>query len=98
MHALARCPSKPEETYGDEQSADDGDRYAFLWLQLILVVILGLLDVIQVRKEVGHDDKCADGQAKELLAPVVDTEKDEGEGLNPGVQEGVGEAGVDVER
>jgi len=98
VHALARCPSEPEETYGDEQSADDGDRHAFLWLQPILVVILGLLDVIQARKEVGHGDECADKQAEDLLAPVVATEKDEGKGLKPDLQEGIGEADVDVER
>ena len=97
MHARARCPSKPEQTYGDEQSADDGDRHAFLWLQLTLAIILGLLDVIQVREEV---DECAnegpeEEQVDELLAPAVDTEKDE---LEPDVQERVDEAGVNVER
>jgi len=103
VHALARCPSKPEQTYRDEQSADDGDGHAFLWLQLSLVVILGLLDVIQVREERGHDDECAneqseERQADELLAPVVDTEKHDGEGLEPDVQERIDEACVDVER
>ena len=103
MHALAGCPSEPEETYGDEQRADDGDGHAFLWLELTLVVILGFLYVIQVREEGGHDDERADEeaeerQAEELLAPVVDTEKDNGEGLEPDVEEGVDEADVDVER
>lgn len=60
MHALAQCPSEPEQTYWEEQSADDGDGHAFLWLELILVVTLGLLEVIQVCEEGGHDDERAD--------------------------------------
>jgi len=103
VHGLARCPPEPEQTYGYEQSADDGDRHAFLWLQLSLVVILGLLNVIQVREEGRHDDERADKeaeerQANELLAPVVDTEKDDGEGFEPNVEKRVDEAGVNVQR
>ena len=47
-------------------------------------------------------DECANEESEEeqvdkLLAPAVDTKKDEGEGLEPGVQERVDEASINVE-
>ena len=103
MYALARCPSEPEQAYGDDQSTDNRDRHPLFWLQVTLLVILGLLNVIQVREERGHDEECADEQAKErqaneLLTPVVDTDEDDGEGLEPYVEERVDQADVHVER
>jgi len=63
---------------------------------------IGLLYVIQVREERGHDDEWPDEeseerQAEELLATVVNTEKYDGEGLELDLQEGVDEADVKVE-
>ena len=94
---------EPEQTYWEEQSADDGVRREFLWLELTLVVTLGLLEVIQVR-EGGHDDERADKRPRNDRPRscsrqwYIDVEKDEVEGLKPDVQEGADEADVGVER
>jgi len=60
VHALAQFLSKPEQQlYWDEESTDDSDGRAFLWLQLTLVIILGVLDEIQVHKEGEHENEHA---------------------------------------
>ena len=47
-------PCKPEQTSEDEKNADDDDGHALLLLEPALFVTLGLLDVMQVRKEDGE--------------------------------------------
>jgi hypothetical protein len=91
VYALAGGPSEPEETDGDEEGPDDGDGHALLRFQLAILVVLRLLHVVQVREEGGHDEERADeeaeeGEADELLAPVVDAAKHDREGLEPHVE------------
>jgi len=93
----------PEQTYRDKQSTDDGNGHAFLWLELTPCHFTwALVRNTGTRRRGGYSDDCANGeseerQADELLAPVVGTEENDGEGLEPNVQERVDEADVDVE-
>ena len=98
VHALAGCLSEPEQAYGDKQGADYGDGYAFLWLELTLIIILELLDIIQHAKNGGTTMRRRKAEEPWLFAPAVDTEKGEGEGLELEVEEGIDKAGVDVGR
>ena len=107
MHALAGCPSEPEQAYGDKQGADYGDGYAFLWLELTLIIILELLYIIQHAKNGGTTMNTSTKRRRKveepwLFAPAVDTEKGESEGLEleveVEVEEGIDKADVDVGR
>lgn len=103
MNRLARRPAEPEQADGDEECADHSGLQTNLRPQFPIMVELGLDEPVAVVEKGNHDDEgthenAEEGEAFEALGEVVDLAENDGEGLEPKVEETVGEGDVEVER
>lgn len=102
MNRRARRPAEPEQADGDEERADHGGLQTNLGPEFAVLVELGLDELVAVVEKGNHDDEGTDedaeeGEPFEALGEVIDLAKDDGEGLEPEVEETVGERDVEVE-
>lgn len=103
MDIRAGSPPEPEETERDGEGADERGREPPFGLQLALGVELWLDVPALVVDEGREDDEDADedadeGRALEAQAEAVDLREDDGEALEPDVQQSVDERDVQVEQ
>ena len=96
------APAEPEETDGDEAAAYTSGREPILWFDVAVGVESGLEPLVEPVVEGGNHEEGADEDAdvgEALLAEVevVDAHEDDGEGLEPDVEEAVDEGDVHVE-
>lgn len=103
MDRRARRPAEPEQAGGDEERADHSGLQTDLGPEFAICVELGLDESIAVvvkghQDDQGADEDAEEGEAFEALGEVVDIAEDDGEGLEPEVEETIGESDVEVER
>lgn len=94
VYRLARGPTEPEQTDGHEEAAEHGRLKADLGPDFAAFVELLFLVEVEVEEEAGHRDEGANEDAEEgeaFFAEVeaVDFDEDDGEGLEPDVEEAV---------
>ncbi len=99
----ARGPAEPEEADGDEEAADEGGLEADFGAEETLFVELRLNVFVVVEEEGEHDDEGADedpeeGEAFGAEREVIDFDEDDGEALEPEVEESVDEREVHVQK
>ena len=102
MNRRARRPAEPEQADGKEERADHGGLQTNLGPEFAIVVELGLDEFVAVvekgyQDNKGTDEDAEEGEAFETLREVVDLAKDDGEGLEPKVEQTVGEGDVEIE-
>ena len=102
MNRHARRPAEPEQADGKEECADHSRLQTKLGSEFAILVELGLDEFVAVVEKGYHDNNGTDedaeeGEAFEALREVVDLAKDDREGLEPKVEQTVGEGDVEIE-
>ena len=102
MDRRARRPAEPKQADGQKERADHGGLQTNLGSEFAVVVELGLDELVAVVEKGHHegegtDEDAEEGEPFEALGEVIDMAKDNGEGLEPEVEETVGERNVEVE-
>ena len=102
MNRRARRPAEPEQADGKEERADHSGLQTKLGSEFAILVELGLDEFVAVVEKGYHDNNGTDedaeeGEAFEALREVVDLAKDDREGLEPKVEQTVGEGDVEIE-
>lgn len=102
MNRRARRPAEPEQADRDEEGAHHGGLQTDFGPEFSVLVELGLDVLVKVVEKGYHDDESThedaeEGKAFDALGEVVDLAEDDGEGLEPKVEETIGEGYVEVE-
>ena len=101
MDRRARRPAEPEEANGQEEGAEHRGLQTDLGSEFAVLIEFGLNEFVAVVEKWWDNDKgteedAKEGEALETLGEMVDLAEDNGERLEPKVEQTVNEGDVEI--